>query len=232
MGSKLAGYGDGLCYNLNLSTTHAIRFQSAYVSEEDMLDLVNGLIKTYGTNDFDYIQVNEEYAKSIDDLEMSPIDPSIFTDKLPDIIIVSDSIFMKSDYQKLLSEIIRNPAQWDDKQVALNYPSILPKTLKLLRHQLYTSKILAVNVIVPDEEEGEEKKKQGKKEEGDFGLNLKLPGLSTIMNELGYNIDEPRSWDTEDTRYQNYMMKLLLLRLNKNFVPGARDISTDITKYM
>jgi hypothetical protein len=110
----------------------------------------------------------------LEDLEMLPIDPSIFTEGLPDIMIVQDNIFMKAEYQKVLSDIIRNPKIFDPKMLALNYPSISSKNFKILNHRLIQGGILALNKI-EDLEDNNNKKEKGKKEESYFGLNLKLP---------------------------------------------------------
>lgn len=221
--AKLAGLGDGLAFNLALSSEEAFRFQSSYVSEEDMITAVNGFTKTYGTNDFDYIQVNEDYAKSMDDLEIAPIDPELFMENMPDILIVSDSVFMKSEYQKLISHLIRNPVSWDIKEIGLSFPSMAAKNLKVVTHQLTSAKILGMNINEEDEKD---------KNNGDFGLNLKLPGLGIICKEHWEFIESPREWNTESPAFQADLMKLILLRLNKMYIPKAKGLSSDISEYL
>lgn len=227
--AKLAWLWDWLVYNLFLDPKKALRFQGAYTPEEDMMKVVNAMIKVYGTNDFDYIQVNEEYATDVEDLEMLPIDPEVFKEWLPDLIIVSDNVFMKEPYQKILSEIIRKPKVYDIKKLSLDYPSISSKDLKLITHKLTQAWILAVNSIWDWEEEGKKKKEEY------FWLNLKLPWIKSVFTYLGQLIENPNDWDNFDTSkedYQNLIMKLLLIRLNKMFIPSARTLNINISNFL
>lgn len=199
-----------------------------------MLNVINAFIKIYWSNDFEYIQVNQEYAKDLEDLEMLPIDPSIFTEGLPDIMIVQDNIFMKAEYQKVLSDIIRNPKIFDPKMLALNYPSISSKNFKILNHRLIQGGILALNKI-EDLEDNNNKKEKGKKEESYFGLNLKLPWLNLVLNRLQLFVQEPTDWDsidTDDSEYQNLLMKLILIRLNKIYIPAAKKENISINSLL
>lgn len=231
--ANLSWYGDWLVYNEDLNTNQAIRFQSAFVPHSDMLDIVNWFVTAYGKNNFEYIKVNEDYAKNSEDLEPIPIQYEDYKDKLPNLIIVKDNIFLQSKYQKLLSQLIREPFNWDDKSITLRYPSI--KDLKILKQQLMDTWILSINY--PDDEDEDEntdeKKKKEKEKEGYLGLNLRLRWLEEILVKVWFIKNDRKSWDTKyNDKYQSYMMKLCLLHLNKAYNPGAKWLSLDINEYI
>ena len=50
------------------------------------------------------------------------------------MLIVKDNIFLQPKYQKLLSQLIREPFSWDDKAIKLRYPSI--RDFSVIKQQL------------------------------------------------------------------------------------------------
>lgn len=231
--ASLSWYWDWLVYNEDLNTTQAIRFQSAFVPHSDMLDIVNGFIIAYWKNTFEYIKVNEEYAKNAEDLEPTPIAYEDFKDWLPNMLIVKDNIFLQPKYQKLLSQLIREPFSWDDKAIKLRYPSI--KDFSVIKQQLMDTWILAVNYPEDEEDENtqDEKKKKDKEKEGYLGLNLRLKWLEEVLVKVGFIKNDRGSWDAKyNEKYQSYMMKLCLLHLNKEYNVVAKKLSLDINEYI
>lgn len=227
-GATLAWYGDGLVFNEDLAVSEAIRFQSAYVSEHDMLDLINWFIITYWKNSFDYISVNESYAKSSEDLEPLPISYTMYKDGLPDLVIVKDSIFQSVPYQKLLSEIIRNPFTWDDKTVQLRYPSIKSADFKVIKQRLLDSWVLWLNSQIWEDGEPDTSKPWY------LWLNLNLKGLDIVLSHpnVWFTRDQKDTWDPSNPYYQSYMMKLVLVALNKTYIEAAYTLSYDIREYI
>lgn len=233
--SKLSGYWDGLIYNEDLNATMAIRFQSAFVSHSDMLDLINGIITVYWGNKFEYIAVNDDYAKSSQDLEPLPIPYDSYKDGLPDVIIVKDNVFLQTKYQKLLSQLIREPFNWDDKVIKLRYPSI--KDLPVIKQQFMDVWLLSMNSLNSEtweeslwdwtwEEETTKKKKKQEWEEQYLGLNLKLKGLESVLISAWFTKEMRETWDTRfNDIYLNGMMRLCLLHLNKYYNPAASKLS-------
>lgn len=215
--AKLVGYWDLLVYNENLNSSLALRWQSFLIYLTDMLDLVNWFIKTYGKNKFEYIKVNEEYAQNSEDLEPLPIDYDLYKIWLPELIIVKDNIFMNPKYTKLLSEIIRNPFDFEDKILSLRYPSI-KKEFKEIKQRLIDVWILGMNKIEWEKE-------------WYFWLNLKLKWLKYIIDKYWIIIEDKYSWDTSNIDYQCDLMKLLLIHLNKTYNVSAKNISYDISNY-
>ena len=215
--AKLVGYWDLLVYNEDLNSKIAIRWQSFYVSFNDMLDLLNGIVTTYWKNKFEYIKVNEDYAQNEEDLEPSPIPYEDFKVGLPNLIIVKNNVFLKDKYTKLLTEIIKNPFFWDDKVLALRFGSI-KKDLKSIKQKLIDSRILAMNKVDWSDKEY-------------LGLNLKLKGINYIYDKYGIDPNNRESWDTDNYDYQIDMMKLCLIHLNKTYNAAARKLSYDLKEY-
>lgn len=227
--ANLSWYGDGLVYNEDINTTQAIRFQSAFVSHWDMLDIINWFIIAYWKNNFEYIKVNDEYAKNAEDLEPVSIAYEDYKDWLPDLVIVKDNIFLQPKYQKLLSQLIREPFNWDDKTIKLRYPSI--KDLAIIKQQFIDAGILAINY--PEDEEDKDTQDEKKKKEWYLGLNLKLKWLEEVLAKVWFIKNDKSSWDTKyNDKYQSYMMKLCLIHLNREYNPAWRKLSLDINEYI
>lgn len=227
--AKLTWYWDWLVFNEDLSISQAIRFQSAYVSNEDMLDIINWFLTAYWKNDFEYIKVNDEYAKNSEDLEPQPIVYDDYKDWLPNLIIVKDNIFLQPKYQKMLSQLIREPFSWDDKTIKLRYPSIPTKDFSIIKQQFMDVWLLWFNK--PEDEKWKEDSK--KENEWYLGLNLKLRWLEEILVKVWFIKNDRGSWDAKfNEEYQVYMMKLMLIYLNKFYNPVGKTLKLDINEYI
>jgi len=223
--SKLTWNWDGLVFNEELDIKNAVRFQGAYVRNQDLLDIINWFITAYWKNSFDYITVNEEYAKNSEDLEPQPISYEDYKDWLPDIVTVKDNVFLLKKYQKLLTQLITEPFFWDEKTIKLRYPSI-SKDLKIIQQQFTDVWILSFNTPESSKED------DSKKNEWYFWLNLKLKGLSKVLSKVNFIPWEKETWDSKyNEDYQVLMMKLLLIHLNKYYIPAWKKLSLDIDNY-
>lgn len=223
---RLTWYGDGLVFNEDLNPNEAVRFQSAMVHHEDMLDLVNAFITAYWQWNVEYQEsVSEEYARSSEDLEPQPISYDIWKVGLPPLLTVRDSIFCKPEWQKLLSEVIRSPFLWDDKVIQLRYPSIKSADLKSMRQRLVDVWILGNNEQLGDDGEPIEGS------EGYFWLNLKMKWLEEVLIRCWFTKDLKDTWDLDSLDYQDCMMKLCIIHLNRYYIAWASNISYSISDY-